>query len=193
MRTWSPVALRALRMLQTLICVVFFQMWNPETCVPFPWTPGHVTEKSGGLRTTLSPRGARASSTAAVGGMKTTLFSAKTALPSAKAERVCLQDQWQKCAFHCFLMEESEYVCLIFFRWSSREDHPYKEEKHRLHTKPLNLKAKNLFSHLYLCLFFWVYCIVFIATMLSHVFASAIWSFLLFLYISMTKNEYVLL
>lgn len=154
MRTWSPVALRALRMLQTLICTMFFQMWNPWTCVPFPRTPGHVTEKSGGSRTTPSPSGARPLSIAAVGGMKTTLFSAKTALPSAKAERVCLQDQWEKFAFHCFLVEESQYMCLILFRWNSQEDHPNKEEKHRLHTKPLNLKAKNLCSHLYLCLFF---------------------------------------
>lgn len=153
MRTISPVALRALRMLQTLICAMFFQMWNPQTCVPFPWTPGHVTGKSGGSRTTPSPRDARPLSTAAVGGMKTTLFSAKTASSSAKAERVCLQDQWQKCAFHCFLMEESEYMCLVLFRWISQEDHPNKEEKRWLHTKPRNLKAKNLCSHLYLCVF----------------------------------------
>lgn len=133
--------------------LLFVQTWNPPTCVPFPWTMGHVTAQSGGSRTTPSPRGARPLSTVAVGGMRTTSFSAKTALPSApKAERVWLQDHWKKCAFDCFL---NIYMCVTLFRCSlQEEDYPNKEKKHWLHTKPPNLKAVNLSSHLYLCLYF---------------------------------------
>lgn len=138
---------------------------------------------------TPSPRGARPFPTAAVGGMETTLFSANTASPSAtNAERVGLQDQRQKCDFHCFLMEDSQYICVTLFRWSSQE-HPHKEEKHQLHNKPPNLNARNLCSHLHLCgVLFRFLVFFFIATMLRLSVLQVQFSC-----ISMTKNVYVLL
>lgn len=56
--------------------------------------------------------------------------------------------------FTVFWWKKLKKLCVTLFRCSSQEDHSNKEKKHRLHTKPPNLKAVNLSSHLYLCLYF---------------------------------------